>query len=629
MSDHEGANEVILKGMRIPTTGPVPDSNLKVFQGKVVTGDFTQDSDPLQSSWVNSDLSGGHGVEEMNESLDTTRYRLGTLYPRSPGMITKAHKVDLTTFSPTIIKKRFLGNIKDATGVWDIITTGSPTSDRTLESLVNGPIGLLTAVPVNQSVVFQGTSSAIRIVIPMGADGFALYSNAGALTNEAPDAVNPALQAATDLGTILIGVDVDGQFWHTTNPGNGWSQYSGIKLTASSTVRAMKTYVDRNGQPSIFVITDSDVYQFDPNVPAIITTDVSFPPHPHHGLAMEKWDGGLYFSVGTGVHRYLSGSLSSVGLDRDHGLPIEYAGHIVGGGLVGGYNGLYAFVTKPDLSSHTFPDGTPTAYSSVHEFTGSGWHMIWEEAGVTLVPHSMGISRVDEITEDIGFDLHWSAYSGTAGYHYVIKLPIGFYNPREKARTTGGYAPHGWLQTSKFDAGMQGYDKLASALTVTIDTIQTGAVLTITYRTDRVPDWTTLGIVTEAGRTSLPFGTLTDGIYPGSLFEHIEFRAELADSTNDAFILESMVLNYIKELPSSWSWTIDVDLSTPHIYSPEEINAHLEGILDDGYLVPLVVNGETHRVLMSQLSGARQTGADKRVFRKVSLLEIPQMLGTT
>ena len=86
-------NEVILNGIPLKTRGPVADTNLSVFGGKVVTGDYTKDSNPTLSAWVTSDLSGGLGVEDANEGVDQNRYLIGTLYPRFPNMISRAYKV--------------------------------------------------------------------------------------------------------------------------------------------------------------------------------------------------------------------------------------------------------------------------------------------------------------------------------------------------------------------------------------------------------------------------------------------------------------------------------------------------------------------------------------------------------
>jgi hypothetical protein len=84
MTERDSYGQIILNGMRLSLRSPLSESNLSTFQRKIVVGDYTEDSNPLLSSWVISDLSGGLGVEDMNETSDATRYRIASLYPAIP-----------------------------------------------------------------------------------------------------------------------------------------------------------------------------------------------------------------------------------------------------------------------------------------------------------------------------------------------------------------------------------------------------------------------------------------------------------------------------------------------------------------------------------------------------------------
>ena len=88
MTMRDSYSEIILNGMALPLkSGTMPESNLAVFQRKMTTGDYSKDSNPLLSSWVISDLSGGNGIYDMNESSDSTRYYYGNMYTRFPAQI--------------------------------------------------------------------------------------------------------------------------------------------------------------------------------------------------------------------------------------------------------------------------------------------------------------------------------------------------------------------------------------------------------------------------------------------------------------------------------------------------------------------------------------------------------------
>jgi hypothetical protein len=92
--------------------------------------------------------------------------------------------------------------------------------------------------------------------------------------------------------------------------------------------------------------------------------------------------------------------------------------------------------------------------------------------------------------------------------------------------------------------------------------------------------------------------------------------------------MESAVLSYMPIKPSSYSWTIQLDLDKPHgDLSPADMIDALDDILEAGVMVPFVLRGTTHRVFLSQVQGALATGANEGGTRTISLLQIPQTLG--
>jgi hypothetical protein len=536
---------------------------------------------------------------------------------------------------------RFLGNLRrndvGHEGEWDVIQHHqviAGTQENIFSAITGSTLGNVTpGEPVGRAVIFRGTQTDDHLFIPLGANGYAAIGQSTSFFLHAADASHPAAQAFCVLGSVLICLDIDGQLFHSED-GFTWASYGDYGLLPSSiTGHDLVLYFDRNGYPAVFVVGDSMIMQFDPDTPALGNVDVEFPSHKYQGLAACKWRGDLYFSVGNGVHRYTGGALSSVGLDRDHGLPITHAGHIVEGGLVPGYNALYAFVTAPDFTDKTFtetPDPVPV--SGVYEYNSLGWHMIWEGAsGEVITPNSMGIARGDEAAAPFdGFALYWGVESttGNHGKLYRILLPVEFANPRQRARVTGGFADSGYLESSMFDAGMRGYLKVANALDVSIAAIPADATLTVSYRTSLNDDYTVLGTVTTTGTTSLPFGDLLNDIYPGFVFERIQFYFALAGAGSAAFLMESAVLSFVKTVPPSYAFTAQLDLAYAYEgHSPEQMRQHIDAILADRVFVPMVFRGVTYRVLLSQVSGASESGTDETSSRQLSILEVPMTLG--
>jgi hypothetical protein len=473
-------DEIVLNGIPFKTRGLVPDVNLSVFGGKVVTGDYTKDSNPLLSAWVTSDLSGGHGVEDMNEGVDVNRYKIGTLYTRYPGQITKGYKVNTVANDASwgTGKKFFIGDMY-VSGVWEAIVAVGVTLTCRIRRL-SAPataIGTLAGAgrPIGPGFMYQGTAASPYFVFPIGGtsgtsgSGYAsiLADGTYAFVEYSAGATVPAAMAMLVWDNKLIAIDQNGQLWYTTDPTGAWTSYgTTAKLPSGDLPRSLVRYFDRQGQPTVFVVTDRSVWQFDPNSPEIFSVDVEFPTHPNHGLASCRWGGDLYFSVGMGVHRYTGGSLSAIGLDRDHGLPEEYSSATAFRGakiraLIPSYNSMFAFVSGPETDTVTLDGVATPVYSSIHEWTGTGWHMIWQRqdsSAVTLINKSGGISQHEGT-----YRLYWSVGSeaSTSAFYY-IDLPANFANPRQRIRQSTGYFEASantdqFLETSIFDAGMQGY----------------------------------------------------------------------------------------------------------------------------------------------------------------------------
>lgn len=626
-------DEIILDGMPLKLRGTLPDSNLATFQRKMVIGDYTQESNPLLSSWVISDLSGGNGIFDMNESSDSTRYNIGNMYTRWPAQITSGYQVTILNGSNLPLRFRYMTDVFYLDQWYMLVSTTDPENGHTWFELnstrLEPGISLddeIWVEPAGHSISYRGTADVTSVITPLGEHGY-LHINTEtlAVTVISPDPLDaPALLDATIWDDKMVGVDIDGQLWWTTDPTNGWTNYGPTaRVPTAETPRRVAAYFDRSGNPCVFVLTELRLWQFAADGPQIFNVDVSFPPGPHQGLAGTKWSGELYFSVGMGVHRYTGGALSAMGLDRDSGLPVAYNGWIVD--LVPGYNSMFALVQRPDLSGYTFPDGPPTPITHLQEWTGAGWHENWEVTGADAVPYSMGITRATD-----GQALVWGAASNsfeTCGL-WFMPLPITFANPRQRLTLTNGFTQtKGFLETAVFDAGMPGYLKVASSFDVKMTVLKRsgGGQFLIRYKIDDATDWSLLGEITTNGNSSIPFGEFADGIYPGLVFERIQFRLEA--TTSCQFLMESAVLSFLKTVPPSNSWTPTIDLSAEYAgNSPAVMSAHIDQIMQDRLFVPLVLRGNTYRVLVSSSSGSTQTGADESALRQVSLLEVPLSL---
>lgn len=624
--------EIILAGMEIPLTGPLPHNNLATYPRRTVIGDPGLDANPLMSALVMSDFSGGNGVEEINEATDTTRFHISTFYTRFPKMTSKSYKATgAMTTATASTAWRFIGDLK-VSSTWTAIVTGGTggSANVVVYSLPYGGSptseGTLTAAPVNTSVRFKGTANFDKLFIPMGASGYAtVEADTGfPFANNAADGTHPALIHACVHRYLLYGIDTAGRMWSTVD-GSTWALSGATaNMPTSELPRKLVSYFDRMGQPALFIVTDTRVWQFDDSGPNIFEVDWSFAPYMYNGNGATKWNGDLYVSKGMGVDRYTGGSVAPMGLNRDSGLPEDYLGYITD--LVAGNNGLYAFVLA---------DGGES--SAIYEYNQNGWHMFWSSSlvGLDLVPHSAGISRAGDV-----HSLYFGATIGSATTQgiYRIDLPVADANPRNIAQISATSFDAGdfTMLTGIYDMAMRGTPKLGTTLDVTVTEIDATAVLRVYARTGgfdtsfnpTAADTYLLGRISTPGSHHLQLGSVDQyGINPGVLFEKIQFIFALTDTTNNPFFLESAVLAFVKMVAPSDSWQAQIDLSKNHAgNSPDVILQHIKSIMDNRVCVPMVYRGVTHRVMISQMSGTSETGSDERSFITLSLLEIPDGL---
>lgn len=596
--------------------------NLSVFQRKFVIGDYTKDSHPLLSSWVLTDFAGGHGIWELEEGADNARYRWGVIEARRPRQITLPPLVR-SIAGPTAAICYPLGDL-DGTAYFAYGTDIATWDEATLA--MTDTTDNLTDDPVNRPLVWRGT-----MYIPLGASGYDRYEGT-TVTNS----VTPTFVDFLPMSESLLAIDTDGQL-HQSTDGANWTDLGTDASLPTGTPRKLLMYYDRQNMPTPFIVTDRSVWAADLSGPSLYQTELQYPPHRDQGLGATVWRGDLFTSVGMGVFRYNGDVVSSIGLDRDHGLPAEIRGRITD--LLNEYNGMWALVEQADTTTaaleevweyDTFDEEISTnpvaTKTTLHQFTGFGWHCAWESESGDASPTWAMITSVGD-----AYRLWW----GSGPNANTIKLPIDFANARALIESgTHEFATNGYLYTGHFDAGMNNYIKLANALRIRARHLEHGGRIRVTYYCGCAanPVETTLGEVTANGDTVLYFGDVdaVTGKNAGAPFREIELRFyfERGDDAAYAPMMETCVMTFLKIMPGSLSWTGQLDLTAPFMgYSPDALNDKLDELLLTQRFFTLEHQDQAYRVRLAMTSGADYTGhGDHRATRTINLLEIREDL---
>jgi hypothetical protein len=492
--------------------------------------------------------------------------------------------------------------------------------------------------PVHRGVAFNG-----RLFIPCGSHGYEILDGTLSGTIATPQALDfidwdNRLWALGDDGALMSSDTGDTGTWTTE-----------AQLNTSLNPRRMEIWIDRAENETLVIVTDRRVFTFDPVNSIFIPTRLSFPPHPSNGLGLAVWHPGedLYVSAGTQAYRYGAGfSLiePNSGPSRDEGLPDELRGRIVD--FIPEHQALIALLEGVSTRSVAevaaeFDEGSNSddplnfssteAVSALLAYNGFGWHPYWRSASAGGSPT-------------------WSYVSGASGAYrlwwgydtslFTIALPVNSANPLQEWRTGEGmFEATGSMDLGWYDAGMPEFDKLASHLEVKMTNATETEAMLIEYRldhdaTDDDTVWTTLGEVTATGPNILPMGvqTMTDGSSFGNgiVFHRLRFRLTMrrgSDPTQTP-VMEFMTLKFIKLPISGAAYSLSIPLQFGHEgwgdRTMGEIKEAITALVTkQGFVRMQLMEGESVRVQLSQVTGTDRIADDDRGDRLIRLVRIP------
>lgn len=630
------AGTIWLDGRAYPAT-QVTLVDLAAFVPRISIGDSSRDSDDLLSSWIVSDLSGGGQVWDLNEASDSGRFWFATLHTPDPFLLTLNRAVDAVP-APNGLAAFPLGDLAGTC----YLAFGSEIRawDEATGTLVTPTAHTLASPPTNKAVAFAG-----KLYVPQGT-GYQTFSGSAIAAQVTDNGAGTPLQAAAlgvwDNKLYLFGQDgllassADGATWNV-DLGPAASK---LVLQTGETPRHLIEFYDRSGTPALHLITNRRAWAYDPDATRLYPTNLKPAPHPSLGKGVAVWQtgGDLYLSSGSNVYRYDGSVISEGGPARDNNLPAAYRGQIVD--LIGESNGLYALIqgststiagtataVLDETSDYDDPlDGhAQTAVSSLLYWTGQGWHTAWTGDAATGVPSWGLVSDADD-----AYRLWWG-HGATA---YTLALPTDFHNPRAGLQDgVDRFEAAGYLETGWFDANMAGFDKLAADVSLNAPLASATETVLLSYERDFDTDWTPLGTVSAAGRTSFGFGWDDARSFSAGLgFDRIRFRLDFARDPEDdtkSPLVDSLVFHFIKVPRAGQSWTITVPLSFGadgwEGRSAAEIRDELRDLLRTDRFLQFRhgPDGATYRVRVARRQGPQATGNDARGALTVSLVEAP------
>jgi len=420
----------------------------------------------------------------------------------------------------------------------------------------------------------------------------------------------------TSLGYTMYMIDVDGKLY-TSKAGIEWVYKATIPVPFGG-VSSM--YIDRDAfsTMTVYVGTQVGTFAYDDSLEELVQTDLQLPEHPTAALHPTNWRLGIYVPAGLDVLHYIAGTtavISSVGLDKEGGMPAEYRGEITY--LVKAYNEMFALVDS------TYGDGT--SKSALMSYDGNGWQCRWVSSTANkAMKCALVTSAYDE------YRVFWGADNKV--YHMTMQRNL--LNPLKISSYP--FALNAEHITPWFD-GSVAWNKLAIELELFCSGITDDEEeVTVEYRinhsnADLTTGWTSLGTIEANGSTTLPFGSSA-----GIAFRNIQFRFYLDRDAGDNTLtpdIQEVKFKYLKLLPPLWGWTFTIDCTKKYdgrsgrqlieaLIAAAETETLLNFVFTDVPVAGTVDAIDTRKVKIKSIIGDIESGAIKEGKYQVQVIEV-------
>lgn len=622
---------ILLDNMRFEVIGAMTDEDIVNIQGRKVTqGDPGPDDHPINSSWIQSDWSGGGQIKVGKPDTVSGRFYFATSDTMQSRSITLPPSPD-SWDDPTASgnASMMLGTYNDKVwAAWGNDVRFYNAGANTWDAIAGG---LLTSTPLYKGKVFKPSSGALAgspvFCIPLGSSFD--YINGSSITNVAKSCVDLVVDALR-----LWRLGQDGSMSYTTDLIN-WSVP--IYIPDDSDPRHINNYLTVSGEPTPFITTNQSVWAYDELANTLVESQLKYPRHPDQGRASAVWRGDLWTSVGTGAHRYNRATIAPAGLDRDDGLPLEYTGLIID--FEPSYNALYALVSSEAVFPADSTDPTilhagddymtyegPSVTTTLFRWNGFGWH---------YVANTFGTAATTVIVSDADDDygVWWAAYNQV----WRIRLTRPYMNIKDD--TTGPVVPDSFFETAWYNFGWEGQTKILKNFDMYIEAPGYTQTVDIFYKLDGDANpyvhLGTANTTTLEGETNLYFGldaTAAPGSsnpndYHGLSCNRVKFRFELHQGSpvgtpSDKPVIRWFTVTARKMLRPVRTFRLMLNLDVINGYVSQEQRQKLLTIIRTPRAVDFVWQNETLKAEVVALSFRSTTDATNIVYTaKINVIE--------
>jgi hypothetical protein len=626
---------VSLAGYAMKLASGVNESIVNIHSRPITQGDPGPHDHPTNSTWIQSDWTGGGQVHIGHPDVVTGRFDFAT------SETAPAKTITLPPLPDEWADPALTGNDCIGLGVYDNKEWAAWGAD--IRSFNHGTdawddMGTnLTGSPVKKGCVFVPKTGALAGVdlfcIPLGSSFD--YVNGTTRTNVAKSAADLIVY-----DNKLFRVGTDGSFEYTTD----LSAWSGVTYVSDgSTPRGLQIYLTVGGEPTVYVITSAGVWVWDSISNTLLESQLQYPRHPDQGKGSSVWRGELWTSVADGAHRYNRSTISPQGLDSEQGLPDQYRGVIVD--MEPSYNNLYALLSgiaeeteqpTDETYFHTGDDymtgASSQAASLLMKWNGFGWHYVADMYG--SAPTTVFVSDAQD-----DYAVWWAADKK------MYRVPLTRTYTNLKTNETIPVKTSSWFESAWYNYGWEGQTKVLKSFDIFVESASATEYVDVFYKLDNDDDsaWLTMGRIESPGEHSFFFnlapgatlGSEDPNDYIGLACESVKFRFELhrGDNVYAKPIIKWFAAIARKMLRPSRTFRVVMNLSRTHDYPVQVLREALLDAVTTPGATEFVYMNETLQVDLvalefSMMENIQEQSAGTKVeyIAKVNLIESNESL---
>jgi hypothetical protein len=568
--------ELLLYGYKFKVSAQMQESLVSVFPGKIVQGEATRADDPLASSYVMSDWTGGLLKQKMDPAVDFDRFWLSTgatWFTRQLSLGPAVRFVSAPAQSDQVQRHFRAGaeyNGYQYLG-WESFVCKLET-DESISILFEIPNGVICDMMVYR-VMAGANANLSRLLIAYrtgSTSGYYVYDGTSGVAGVAGEKAI----AFTVWDDKLCKLDETGKIRTSLDLVTWTDLMGGIVTLPQQSAYTLNIFPNSFGDDSIHVGTKEGLYFYDDSMARIRRTKVILPRITDQGSACVNHQDNFYYSGASNqILRYTGPTVDpNSGLNQDDGLPQAYRGKVRY--LHSSLNFLVAVVESLNISPlrDTIFTGDELGMASTvyamegfaflagQTHIGGGWHMLYTSETTGTGAKWAGTSSADA---------KYRLFFGLDGMLGIMDLYSDILNPLQNPLQE--FRPNWDHVTPWNDHGWSELDKLAIAQEFGTDRLQESCAcrIDVSYATDFSQAWIPLATLTDNEPVKVRYGANGLGISYRSI--RFRFEGHRCPITTHTPVLRFSTLIFLKQLPPRYGYRMDLDCTYRYAgLEPEE-----------------------------------------------------------